>query len=123
MNIFDHPSVFPDLTPRMYRIYTAMPKTSLSLMRKLTSHYFPNGVTWYPAEGIWQGRSEHSIVIAVAEKQTQYEAKTDRIPFNVLAAANFIIGYLSQEAVGIERPDGRFELLWNELGKDRHENK
>ena len=107
-----------DLSPRMYRIYTEDkgPEPTRRLMRQLGAVYFSSGLTYSSAYGQWQGKAEKALVISVAEKQSWWEAKTDNIPLNVIGAANFIIGFLSQEAVGIERPDGRFELVYNNLG-------
>jgi len=103
---------------KMYRIYTEDkgPDQTRRLMRQLGETYFSSGLTYAPAHGQWQGKAEKALVISVAEKQTHWESRTDHIPLNVIGAANFIIGFLSQEAVGIERPDGRFELVYNNLG-------
>lgn len=119
VELFPEQEIRPAPEPeRMYRLYTEDVGTlqTRRLLRALAEHYALDGLTAYKAQGIWQGKFEPSLVIAMTAKATPYEASNDLIPLTITGAANFILGFLNQSAVGIERPDGRFELVYSELG-------
>ncbi len=97
---------------KVYRLYIEDKddKQSNSLIAHLARNYFPDGLTIQKAEGLWKGKWENTLIVIAAVEPTQWEYYNKALPLPVIGAANFAIGFLSQEAVGIEY-DGRLEFI------------
>lgn len=86
----------------LYNIYTEDSPLYRENIRGLLVN-FPSYTFIFPAEGVWQGAPEHSLIVQIIADASAHEA--------VRTAAKMIRGYNKQEAVLITTTPIESEML------------